>query len=561
MDAVSAMRKYISKMIDDSGPGMKILLMDKETIGITSMVYAQSEILQKEVFLFERLEVPGRESMKHLKCVVFVRPTKENIELLIHELKAPKYGFYYIYFSNVISKQDVKCLAEADDQEVVREVQEFFGDYIAVSPHLVSLNLIGCRQNGQWSQEGLQRCVCGLTSLLLSLKKCPVIRYQNSSEMCRRLADSVKQVITREASLFDFRRSDVPPLLLIIDRRDDPITPLLNQWTYQAMLHELLTISNNRVNLSHVSSIPKDMHDLVLSADHDEFYSANMYNNFGEIGLNIKELVDDFQVKSKSQAKVESIADMKNFIETYPSFKKMSGAVSKHVTLVSELSRLVAQYNLMDVSECEQEVACHDDHSQSLQKIRSLLHNASIRNLDAVRLVMLYTLRYERHSNNDIFGLVGILRKRGVQEEWIKLVNSILDYGGQKVRTSELLESQIPINITKKFLRGLKGVENIYTQHQPVLISLLEQLLKNKLKESSFPYLGASHLRERPQDIIIFQVGGTTYEESSSVHNFNKMYSNNRILLASTCLHNFKSFLEEVDAATRYSLRGASNNN
>ncbi len=37
----------------------------------------------------------------------------------------------------------------------------------------------------------------------------------------------------------------------------------------------------------------------------------NMYLNFGEIGSNIKDLMEDFQRKSKSQAKVESIADMK----------------------------------------------------------------------------------------------------------------------------------------------------------------------------------------------------------------------------------------------------------
>ena len=33
--------------------------------------------------------------------------------------------------------------------------------------------------------------------------------------------------------------------------------------------------------------------------------------NFGEIGSNIKDLMEEFQKKSKSQAKVESIADMK----------------------------------------------------------------------------------------------------------------------------------------------------------------------------------------------------------------------------------------------------------
>jgi len=33
--------------------------------------------------------------------------------------------------------------------------------------------------------------------------------------------------------------------------------------------------------------------------------------NFGEIGSNIKQLMEDFQQRSKSQAKVDSIADMK----------------------------------------------------------------------------------------------------------------------------------------------------------------------------------------------------------------------------------------------------------
>lgn len=36
--------------------------------------------------------------------------------------------------------------------------------------------------------------------------------------------------------------------------------------------------------------------------------------NFGEICGSIKELMEDFQQKSKSQAKVESIADMKVFL-------------------------------------------------------------------------------------------------------------------------------------------------------------------------------------------------------------------------------------------------------
>jgi len=42
-----------------------------------------------------------------------------------------------------------------------------------------------------------------------------------------------KLMYQEESGLFDFRRMEVSPLLLVIDRRDDPVTPLLNQWTYQ----------------------------------------------------------------------------------------------------------------------------------------------------------------------------------------------------------------------------------------------------------------------------------------------------------------------------------------
>lgn len=60
------------------------------------MVYSQSEILQKEVFLFERIDSSVNVSVRHLKCIVFVRPTPDNISALAAELKYPRYNSYYI---------------------------------------------------------------------------------------------------------------------------------------------------------------------------------------------------------------------------------------------------------------------------------------------------------------------------------------------------------------------------------------------------------------------------------------------------------------------------------
>lgn len=221
-------------------------------------------------------------------------------------------------------RTDIKLLAESDESESVREVKEIYADYLAINSNLFSLNIPQCMRTLNWDRDILNRSIESLTALLLSLKLRPSIRYSGSSKLTQQLAKEIYDKISKESALFDFRTQESgapPPLLLILDRRDDPVTPLLNQWTYQAMVHELLTINNNRVDLSNVESAPNDMKQVVLSTEQDDFFAKNIYSNFGEIGQTIKVLMDELQLKAKSQKKIESISDMKNFVDAYPQFK------------------------------------------------------------------------------------------------------------------------------------------------------------------------------------------------------------------------------------------------
>jgi hypothetical protein len=95
----------------------------------------------------------------------------------------------------------------------------------------------------------------GVIATLLALKKKPLIRFEKNSILCRKLATEVRYAMTQEEQLFEFRKPDTAPILLLVDRRDDPVTPLLSQWTYQAMVHELLGIENGRVNLGEVPEV------------------------------------------------------------------------------------------------------------------------------------------------------------------------------------------------------------------------------------------------------------------------------------------------------------------
>lgn len=106
-----------------------------------------------------------------------------------------------------------------------------------------------------------------------------------------------------------------------------------------------------------------------------------MYLNFGDLGQNAKDYVEQYASKRQGNQEMNSIADMKRFVEEYPEFRKLSSNVTKHITLVGELSRRVGQENLLDVSELEQSLACNDNHGQDLKVITSTfqrVHEANI---------------------------------------------------------------------------------------------------------------------------------------------------------------------------------------
>lgn len=65
--------------------------------------------------------------------------------------------------------------------------------------------------------------------------------------------------------------------------------------------------------------------------------------------------------------------DMAKFVDNYPEYRKMHGNVSKHVAMVSELSKIVEERKLMLVSQTEQELACNGGQVAAFE-VLVLLH-------------------------------------------------------------------------------------------------------------------------------------------------------------------------------------------
>lgn len=588
MDAVDAIRTYVDRIVTGDGKcrGMKVLLLDASTTQTVSCVYSQTEILGREVYLVSRLDDSSQNpnlgehinangsvsnlndltmSMpSHLKAVCYLRPTDINAGLLVRELASPRFSEYHIFFSGVVSGGLLRLIAENDEQELVKQVQEFYGDFLPINEDLVTLNCrntlaMSAATGTAWARDHAhlyERNRRGVEGMLLSLRKQPSqIRYQRSSALAQQLARDVSDSIASD-QIFHFRKSGSGTLLLILDRLDDPVTPLLSQWTYQAMVHELLGLNNNRVILRGAPNIAKDLEEVVLSAQQDEFFRKNRHANFGELGEAIQKLLNDYQKHTASHdpSKLNSIEDMQRFMEKFPELRSQSHNVSKHVAIMGELARLVDICSLMDVSQFEQELACADDHSAHMKELMEKLSSPSVKIPDKLRLGMLYALRYE--DSGDVNLVKTAMARGGVSEDMIELVDTMLRYGGSKARGPGLYgerSKDLMTKMTKSILTSVQGVSNVYAQHVPVLMDTIQSICRGKLRMESHPYLvgkppGAGTGNDPvPEDIIVFMAGGVTYEEATKIDEFNRTNPFKvKVVLGGSTIHNSTSFLEEL---------------
>ncbi|QGN17218.1 vacuolar protein sorting-associated protein 45 [Kluyveromyces marxianus] len=537
---------------------VKALLLDNDTISTISMCTTQTELLKHEIYLVDKLGNFNRDPMPHLKCLCYLKPTEETISNLLRELQDPKYGEYQIFFNNQVSKSQLERLAERDDMEVVTHIEEVFQDYLIVNKDVFTLELplYNLLENQLlWNPKGLQETSSGLLSLLLSLKLNPTIAYDSQSKICHKLAKDLEyEIKTNERQLFDFPVRDSNPLLIVLDRKSDPLTPLLQPWTYQSMINEYIGIKRNLVDLSAVPNIDPELKQVVLSPKQDKFFQETMYMNFGDLADKVKNYVDQYKAKANITKQINTIEDIKAFIEKYPEFKKLSGNISKHMAIVSELDRQLQVKNIWEVSELEQNLATHDDNNHDFNELKRLLGLTTVESYFKLKLCCIFVLRHGSNGGR-VKEIENILRQQCDPAQvalYFQFKNRFKS--SFKVR-ADPQDNDLISGLTKKFNKlGSSGAENVFMQHVPELTRILSDLDKNKFPQSSIKLLNERIDTKTyiPQDVVIFIVGGLTIEESRAVHQFNEKYrkgkDNCRIIIGGTSILTTEQFLTDVSA-------------
>lgn len=559
----------------------KVLLVDEHTMPIISMSYTQLQLLQHDVILTEML-ANGRSlsTMKHLNCVVYIKPTRDAVAALCRELALPHYHHYQLFFSNTVAKSDLEKIALADEHEVINQVTEVFQDYLIVNDNLFTVSLA---PPGQKHNVTIQEAT-SMLSLLLALKKCPVIKYDSTSLELKRLALEVLYYINSNSNnnLFDDlnRTSDAPPVLLILDRKADPITPLLTPWTYQLMVHEFIGIARN------VATLPDSNEQLTLSLAQDAFFLEAMYLNYGDLTDKFQKYVDEYKTQTKQLSldnlNTHDLSELKKILTRFPEFKKLSNNILKHLNIISEIEKQISAQNLWDVGELQQTIVCASESHQVIRsKLMDLIADSRVSTEYKVKLLLLYVSKYPGHSA-DLTLLINKLNDPVTtsppptvsQLALIKSFNkhflsgkknlSLAEHNingsnnnniGQIFNKNRLKFSQL-FNTNAQHSSNIPKNDNIYMQYIPKLNDMLT-LVTAAASPQHVPDAEISTLvpdvvanqygnvtNTAAQEVIVYFKGGVTYEEARLVHDLHALNPQVNYIIGGDGILNSRQWLD-----------------
>ncbi|KAH9626957.1 hypothetical protein KSS87_005726, partial [Heliosperma pusillum] len=255
-----------SKML--CGGCVKVLIMDKITVKVMSSSCKMADITDQGISLVEDL-FRRREPMPSLEAIYFIQPTKENIVMFLSDMsgREPLYKKAFVFFSGPVQKELVNHIKS--DMSVVprigalREMNlEFFPveSQVFVTDHGMALEeLYGeTSQNARKFDACMNTMALRIATVFASLKELPYVRYKTAKDpdtaaphelVPSKLASAVWDYLTKYKSTIPNFPQKESCELLILDRSVDQIAPVIHEWTYDAMCHDLLEVDGNKLVL------------------------------------------------------------------------------------------------------------------------------------------------------------------------------------------------------------------------------------------------------------------------------------------------------------------------
>ncbi|KAK1932646.1 Sec1 family protein [Babesia divergens] len=538
----SLMRDNYASMLDRV-KGLKLLILDDATASSISLVQTHSYLLEGGVLLTTNInddnlykgESRNLGNLRHLKAVYIIRPSHTNIARLCDQLRAGYFKEYHLYFTSLPLEGQLEMVAKNDILELVCGVYAYHTDLKAICRHCFLLDSGTSDVYTSVHSSEASRVSQGLFNIFRIIKQIPSVVHVNGSSESKDLGLKVQSLLNNdllnsEAILKAYSKFNTIDrlgcCLLIYDRKFDCITPLMNQWTYQAMIHELLPMTRNSLKIGN--------EEFVLNPDFDDFYGQHLFNEFTDVESALTELIRD----GKKQ-----FSDAVNILQNLPQQTKMCNETKRHVTILHELSKLIQQRQLLQTGLLEQDMGMRSKNSsEAFEAVVEMLNTNTIDSFEKLRLALIFCLMYRKHEDK-VNMVKDNMRMNGL-ESMVPKVDALLAYAAADPSSdgSDIL-SKAKITLNKSLMPDSSSP---YLQYNSRLAHVVETLVRGRLDNRQFSLIPSSYdldftFKTRPASAVVYVIGGVTMSEYRELQELSKAEGVPILLGGSSLLtsHNF----------------------
>ncbi|XP_054810101.1 SNARE-interacting protein KEULE-like isoform X1 [Prosopis cineraria] len=514
-----------SSKTGDSKSTWKVLIMDKLTVRITSHSCKMSDITDEGVSLVEDL-YRRRQSFPTMDAIYFIQPTKENVIIFLSDMsgKAPLYRKAFVFFSSPVSKDFIMNIKK--DTMVLPRIgalREMNLEYFVIDSQGFSTNndraledLFRNEENNYRGVACLNEMATRIATVFASLREFPFVRYRAAKSLDATTMTTFRDLIPTKlaAGVWDCLvkyKKTIPNFpqtetcqLLILDRSIDQIAPVIHEWTYDAICHDLLNLEGNK----YVHEVPsknggEPEKKEVLLEDHDPIWLELRHAHIADASERLHEKMTNFVSKNKA-AQIQhgsrdagdmSLYDLQKMVEALPKYSEQMDKLSLHVEIAGKINRIIRELGLRELGQLEQDLVFGDAGMKDVIKFLTTNEDTTCEN--KLRLLMILAVIYpEKFEGEKALNLMKVAR---LTSEDMTAAYNLKLLGTQPEATKSSTGSfslKFDIhNAKKKKKRAARidrpGETEIWqlSRFYPIIEELIEKLSKNELSKEDYSCL------------------------------------------------------------------------
>lgn len=427
---------------------------------VISAAVGMYDIMERKVTLVESLE-KKRAPFPDMAAIYILAPTADSIERLLEDYSSKSKVLYgndvFLYFLGRIPEtyldrikkckqliKRLKALSEINVHFLAKEERAFLLDMRSSFREFYLRNTPTPKELSIAEQ---------LVTVCATLNEYPYVRYNKESGICSSLASlfnlKMEEFVASNPTWWfhGSGKSQNKHLerdrssLLLLDRASDCLTPLMHDFTYQAMVNDLLDVKGDQITYKAESADDPDVKEDkdVLLNEKDKLWCELRGKHIAQVieilSARIQEVVNSSTGNALSKNKSDgnmSLSQMASALKELPEYREIMSKLSQHMHLAHECMDVFNRTGLLDLSDVEQTLATGKDEegrSPKLIEMISRAEGAMIRMIDSkarLRMMLIATVSQGGLSGSDRDRL---LRTANLGQAEIQTLNNLEQMG------------------------------------------------------------------------------------------------------------------------------------